>query len=303
YFIIENGIGVELHPDDITEENLLKLKQIGVTMLSIGFQSFHEECLSKLGRNGHLYIDKLQLVKKMNFDVVDVDLIFAIPGQTNKIIANDIKTAFDNGATQISTYPFIDFTFANNEYKPMPERTKKQMLKALAEYCESIGVDRTSVWTFAKHNTDKYSSVTRDTFLGFGVSATTLLKDSFKINTFSIDDYIKRTKKNNLPTSLTLDFTKRQRAVYYLFWSAYSMRIFPQSFEEIVEKPLYKLYGFEFWILERLGLVCKKDEEYILTSKAAYYYHYIEQTYTTAYIDKMWNVSRKIAFPKEIILK
>jgi len=303
YFIIKDGIGVELHPEDISEDNLQKLKQMGVTMVSIGFQSFNEDCLSKLGRSGHSFIDKLQLVKKMNFDVVDVDLIFAIPSQTDEIIANDIKIAFDNGATQISTYPFIDFTFANNEYKPMPEHTKKRMLKALSEYCERIGVNRTSVWTFAKHNTNKYSSVTRDTFLGFGVSATTLLKDSFKINTFSIEEYIKRTEENNLPTSLTLAFTIRQRAVYYLFWSAYAMRIFPNKFEKLVGKPLNKMFGFEFWILEKLGLVHKKDEQYILTNKAAYYYHYIEQTYTTAYIDKMWNVSRKIAFPKEIILK
>ncbi len=303
YFIIKDGIGVELHPEDIIEENLQKLKEIGVTMVSIGFQSFHEECLQKIGRCGNGFIDKLQCVKKMNFDVVDVDLIFAIPGQTDQIIANDIKIAFDNGATQISTYPFIDFTFANNEYKPMSENMKKKMLKALSAYCESIGVDRTSVWTFAKKNTDKYSSVTRDNFLGFGVSATTLLEDSFKINTFSIEDYIKRTEDKCLPTSLTLDFTKRQRAVYYLFWSAYSMQISPESFEKLLGKSLRKMYGFEFWLLEKLGFVYKQENRYVLTNKAAYYYHYIEQAYTTAYIDKMWNVSRNIAFPEEIILK
>jgi oxygen-independent coproporphyrinogen-3 oxidase len=303
YFIIKDGIGVELHPDDITEENLQKLGFAGITMVSIGFQSFNQECLKKLGRKEQSFPDKLQLVKKMNFDVVDVDLIFAIPGQTDEILASDVKTAFDNGATQISTYPFIDFTFADNEYKPMPEKTKKKMLKALAQYCESIGVDRTSVWTFAKRSTDKYSSVTRDTFLGFGVSATTLLKDSFKINTFSIEDYISRIEKSRLPTSLTISFTRRQRAVYYLFWSAYSMRIFPDKFEKIVGKPLNEMYGFEFWILKKSGLVIKEGNNYILTSKAAYYYHYIEQEYTTAYIDKMWNISRNIAFPEEIILK
>lgn len=302
YFIIEGGIGLELHPDDITEENLEKLKLMGVTMVSIGIQSFHKKCLQKLGRNGHSFIDKLQLVKKKNFEVVDVDLIFAIPDQTEEILANDIKTAFDNGATQISTYPFIDFTFANNQYKPMPEHTKKKMLKALSKYCDSIGIDRTSVWTFAKSKTEKYSSVTRDTFLGFGVSATTLLKDSFKINTFSIEEYIKRVEDNCLPTSLTLNFTRRQRAVYYLFWSAYTMSIFSENYEKIVEEPLNKMFSFEFWILQRLGLVIKKEGSYVLTSKAAYYYHYIEQAYTTAYIDKMWNVSRKIAFPKEITL-
>jgi oxygen-independent coproporphyrinogen-3 oxidase len=81
------------------------------------------------------------------------------------------------------------------------------------------------------------------------------------------------------------------------------MKISPEKFENIIGKKLNKIFGFEFWILERLGLIHKKEKHYALTSKAAYYYHYIEQAYTTAYIDKMWNISCKISFPKEIILK
>ncbi len=303
YFIIAGGIGVELHPSDIAEETLQKLKSAGVTMVSLGIQSFNDNCLEKLGRSFDSFIDKLQIVTNNSFDVVDVDLIFAIPEQTDEILAKDIKTAFDHGATQISTYPFIDFTFADNKYKPMPEKVKKNMLKMLTEYCSKINVDRTSVWTFAKHGTEKYSSVTRDTFLGFGVSATTLLKNSFKINTFSIDDYIKRANVNFLPTSLTLNFTKRQRAVYYLFWSAYSMKINKDKFEKIIGIPLNKMFGFELFLAEKSGLIRKNCNVYELTDKAAYIYHYIEQVYTTAYIDKMWNVSRKEAFPDKIILK
>lgn len=303
YFVIRDGIGLELHPEDINKDNLDKLKKIGVTMISIGFQSFNEECLQKLGRKGLDFVSKLQLVKEYDFDAVDVDLIFAIPGQTEKILTDDVLTAFRNGATQISTYPFIDFTFAHNEYKPMPEAVKKKMLKTLSDYCAGLNVERTSVWTFAKRNTGKYSSVTRDTFLGFGVSSATLLKNSFKINTFSIKDYIKRISENSLPTSLTLKFSLRQRAVYYLFWSAYSMKISTDKFEKIVGKPLKKMYRMEFWLLEKMGLVVKENDQYCLSPGAAYYYHYIEQVYTTAYIDKMWNISRKVAFPEEMVLK
>ncbi|MBP1744985.1 MAG: hypothetical protein H6Q58_1963, partial [Firmicutes bacterium] len=43
--------------------------------------------------------------------------------------------------------------------------------------------------------------------------------------------------------------------------------------------------------------------DYELTEKGAYYYHYIEQAYTTAYIDRMWNISRNEPFPEKIILK
>ena len=303
HFIISGGIGVELHPTDITEDNLNKLSEAGVTMVSLGIQSFNKVCLEKLGRSWEPFEEKVRLVKDHGFEVIDVDLIFAIPGQTDETLADDIRKAFDNGATQVSTYPFIDFTFADNAYKPMPENVKKRMLKQLASSCRNMGLERTSVWTFAKGATEKYSSVTRDTFLGFGVSATSLLKDIFKINTFSIDGYIKRVNEGSLPTSLTLQFTKRQRAVYFLFWSAYALSIDPAKFETIVGAPLDLMYGLEMLIAEKLGFIKKKNNIYELTDKAAGIYHHIEQVYTTAYIDKMWNISRKQAFPDRIVLK
>lgn len=303
YFIITGGIGAELHPVDISRENLQKLKSAGVTMVSIGIQSFNNDCLRKIGRSEDSFIEKLQLVRNYLFDVVDVDLIFAIPGQTDEILANDIKTAFANGATQISTYPFIDFTFADNEYKPMGEKVKKRMLENLTEYCHNNNIIRTSVWTFAKPGTEKYSSVTREAFLGFGVSATTLLKDSFKINTFSIDEYIKRINDNLMPTSLTLSFTKRQRAIYYLFWSAYSMKIDIDRFEKIIGIPLNAMFRLEFYLAQKTEYVKKNGNMLELTNKAANVYHFIEQVYTTAYIDKMWNILSNIAFPEKIILK
>ncbi len=303
YFVIRGGVGVELHPDDVNDETLLKLKEAGVTMISIGIQSFHQDCLSAIGRKMPDYNEIFKAIRKANFDTVDMDLIFAIPGQTNEILKKDIDTAFSNGATQISAYPFIDFTFANNRYKPLPEREKKKLLSEMTAYCAQKGYKRTSVWTFAKPNTDKYSSVTRENFLGFGVSATTLLKTQFKINTFSIDGYIERVDQGHLPTSLNLDFSLYQRMVYYLFWSAYSMRINMNHFQEFFNVPLNRQYGLELFICRILGFIKKKGNEYHLTERGAYYYHTIEQAYTTAYIDKMWNISRNEAFPEKIVLK
>lgn len=303
FFVIKDGIGVELHPDDINDDILTTLKTIGVTMVSVGVQSFDKGCLNKIGRPYTEFEEKLSLIKRHHFSVVDVDLIFGIPGQTEDTIKNDIETAFKYGATQISTYPFIDFTFADNAYQPLSQKQKRKMLAFLSQVCLKLGLERTAVWTFAQKNTGKYSSVTRDTFLGFGVSATTLLKDSFKINTFSINEYINRVNEKKLPTSLTLDFTIRQRAVYYLFWSAYGLKINENNFMKIVGKPLHELYKYELILAEKMGLLIRKDGKYHLTDKAMYLYHYLEQQYTTAYIDKMWHISRETAFPKKIVLK
>jgi len=302
YYDITDGIGVELHPDDIDEKILTTIKQAGVSMVSIGVQSFNTDCLNNLGRTQFNATEKIQFAKAAGFDVIDVDLIFAIPGQNEETLRTDIETAFRHGATQISTYPFIDFTFVNNKYKPMSEKRKRQMLHNITEFTKLAEKQRTSVWTFAKKETKKYSSVTRDNFLGFGVSATTLLKNEFKINTFSISAYIQRIEKLQLPTSLTLNFTKRQRACYYLFWSAYSMCLNKTDFQDMFGVPLKKMFGIELWFCEKIGFISNENNSYYLTDKGAYYYHYIEQAYTTAYIDKTWNISRVQDFPEKIIL-
>jgi len=303
YFLFTDGIGIELHPDDICENTLNVLKAADVNMVSIGIQSFDNGCLNALGRKNDNFIEKLKLVTSYGFSVIDADLLFGIPKQTETSLLNDIALAFKYGATQVSTYPFIDFTFANNMYKPRLEKIKKKMLAAITEYAAMNNIERTSVWTFAKKGTKKYSSVTRDNFLGFGASAATLLQDTFKINTFSITDYIQRVKENRLPTSLTLDFSKRQRACYFLFWACYSMRIDRAAFNEMLGEKLEKLYGVELLFCRMFGLLKKENNGYRITDKGAYLYHKIEQAYTTAYIDKSWNISRLQPFPEKIILK
>ena len=303
YFVIQNGIGIELHPNDVSVSNLQKLRDAGVTMISIGIQSFNSNCLAALGREQPDYVTILEAINKVKFDVVDMDLILGIHGQNPDILEEDIKTAFENGATQVSTYPFIDFVFANNNYKPSPEKDKKKMLARINRFANQNGYLRTSIWTFAKPQTEKYSSITRDNFLGFGVSATTLLQNQFKINTFSIKDYAEKLDQNKLPTSLTLQFTPRQRMAYYLFWSAYSMQIDIHSFEKYFNKSLKCKYGTELLIGTLLGYVRRRENKYFLTDLGAYRFHSIEQTFTTAYIEKMWNISRQTAFPKKIVLK
>jgi oxygen-independent coproporphyrinogen-3 oxidase len=303
YFLIKNGIGIELHPNDVSDKNLTLLKNAGVTMVSIGVQSFDRNCLSLIGRTYDDFSKKIQIAEQYDFEVIDVDLIFALPGQTEEILLSDIETAFSSGATQISTYPFIDFTFSNNKYKPLSEKYKKRLLEAINQYCIATNKERTSVWTFALKNTQKYSSVTRDNFLGFGISATTLLHKQFKINTFSIEAYIERIKNNRLPTSLTLHFSFRQRVVYYLFWRLYGIKINKMQFRNFFGIDLYKIYPFELFLGKILGLLKEDENNYFLTEKGAYYYHLIEQKYTNAYIDKMWNISRNVDFPDEIVLR
>lgn len=300
YFIITEGIGIELHPEDVTGETLQKLKAAGITKISIGIQSFQDKFLKMLGRGHTDYSSMFAALQSVRFETVSMDFIFALPDQEFEDLRADIETAFSNGANHIAMYPFIDFSFTESRIPSMPKQKKRKLLDEITIYCENKGYHRDSIWTFSKEKEARYSSMTRENFLGFGCSATTLLKEQFKINTFSVEEYEKRVSDVKLPTSLTLRFTKRQRMVYYLFWTAYTTRVAAKDFERFFGVSLKKMYGLELWLAKRAGLITETDGTYEMTLKGAFYYHYYEQFYTLSYIDKMWGIMRKEAFPKEI---
>lgn len=302
HFEITQGIGVELHPDNVTVPVLQTLKKAGVTKISIGVQSFQERCQKVLGRGA---VDASALrtaLAAVPFETVSMDFIFALPGQTFEALRADVDTAFRSGANHVAIYPFIDFTFASGEVRTMGNREKRALLDEITRYCLRKGYARTSIWTFSSQPGAGYSSMTRDNFLGFGCSATTLLQEQFKINTFSVDEYCKRLNGGALPTALTLRFTPRQRMVYYLFWTAYSTRVDAEAFEQFFGVPLKRMYGLELGLAKRLGFVTERDGVYEMTLKGAFYYHYYENFYTLAYIDKMWGLMRKEAFPEGMTL-
>lgn len=303
HFVITEGIGVELHPDNVTPEILSKLRAAGVTKISIGIQSFSDKFLSILGRRKFDREKMYEALKTADFETVSMDFIFALPNQTFEDLKSDIELAFSCGANHIAIYPFIDFTFTKSRIKTINKTDKRELLDKITMYCQSRGYRRDSIWTFSNDPFAKYSSMTRENFLGFGCSATTLLKRQFKINTFNVEEYCKRIQSEKLPTSLTLRFTLRQRMVYWLFWTAYSTRVDSRDFERFFGVPFEKYYGRELEIAKSLGFITTNNGVYEMTLKGAFYYHYFENYYTLAYIDKMWGIMRKEAFPERIVLK
>ena len=300
HFIITDGIGLELHPDNVNVETLQILKDAGVTKISIGIQSFCDKYQKVLGRKKMNTSAMMSALAAVPFETVSMDFIFALPEQTYDDLKADIDMAFSLGANHIAIYPFIDFTFTKSPVVAMPKKEKRRLLDAITQYCLSNGYLRDSIWTFSSDPNAKYSSMTRDNFLGFGCSATSLFKEQFKINTFDVESYCKRIASNNLATSLTIRFTKRQRMIYWLFWTAYSTKVNTKDFEKFFGVPLKKMYGFELWLAKCLGFAKESDGVYEMTLKGAFYYHYYENFYTLSYIDKMWGIMRKESFPEEI---
>ena len=303
HFEITDGVGLELHPDDVTPEKLRVLADAGVTRISIGVQSFSPTGLDSLGRADHDWDAMFTALAEVPFETVSMDFIFALPGQTAEALIADLERAYANGANHIAMYPFVDFSYTSRKFESMPTDERRALMRDVTGYLEDNGYVRDTIWTFAKPGTPRYSSMTRENFLGFGCSATTLLRDEFKVNTFSVPAYLERVGEGQLPSSLTIRFTERQRMVYWLFWTAYTMHIDARDFETFFGRTLEECYGAELRMLERMGYVEHDGTRWTMTPAGAWWYHYFEHHYTYSYIDQMWGLMRHEAFPSELVIR
>ncbi|MCX6942395.1 MAG: radical SAM family heme chaperone HemW [Verrucomicrobia bacterium] len=97
---------VELAPGSVTEERLTVLRAMGVTRVSMGVQSFQPALLDALGRQHSVQqIDRAyDRVRAAGFPSVNLDLMFALPGQTAREWAADVREAVSRAPDHLSTY-------------------------------------------------------------------------------------------------------------------------------------------------------------------------------------------------------
>jgi oxygen-independent coproporphyrinogen-3 oxidase len=97
---------VELAPASVTAERLAALRDAGVTRVSMGVQSFQPVLLDALGRahtREQIY-RAYDRVRAANFPSVNLDLMFALPGQTADEWAADVREAVALAPDHLSTY-------------------------------------------------------------------------------------------------------------------------------------------------------------------------------------------------------
>ena len=98
-------VSLEANPGTVTKEKLQLFFKSGVTRLSIGAQSFNDEMLRALGRI-HTSSEAKDAIKAASeiFDEVNIDLMYALPTQTQEMFEADLKEALSFGTTHLSIY-------------------------------------------------------------------------------------------------------------------------------------------------------------------------------------------------------
>jgi len=97
---------MEANPGTFEQNNFSEFKSAGINRLSIGIQSFDNDCLQKLGRihDGHQARSAIDTAQQAGFDNINLDLMFGLPGQTVGQAVNDMEIVCGQNVKHISHY-------------------------------------------------------------------------------------------------------------------------------------------------------------------------------------------------------
>src|SRR5580765_1365659 len=100
---------VECNPATVSLDKARLLRSFGVNRISMGVQSLNEGLLDRLGRvhTREMVFKSFDILRKAGFDNLNVDLMFAIPGQTMDIWRATLAEALALGSEHLSSYEVI----------------------------------------------------------------------------------------------------------------------------------------------------------------------------------------------------
>jgi oxygen-independent coproporphyrinogen III oxidase len=100
---------VECNPATVSLDKAKLLREFGVNRVSMGVQSLDEHLLDRLGRvhSREQVFKSFDILRAAGFENLNVDLMFAIPGQTMEVWRETLREALGLQSEHLSTYEVI----------------------------------------------------------------------------------------------------------------------------------------------------------------------------------------------------
>ena len=215
---------VECNPATVSADYCQMLRSNGVNRLSFGAQSFDADELKTLERhhNPQDVYRSIELAREVGFTRLNLDLIFAIPGQTLVSWHRSLDAALSMGTTHLSCYAL---TFEPNT--PIAVRRRLGQLKSLADDLElqmlfetrdrltAIDLLPYEISNFAaggepcRHNLNYW---TGGNYIGLGTSAASHVDGWRWKNRPHLGEWESAIESDALPAAEVETLTPRQRA-------------------------------------------------------------------------------------------
>ena len=158
---------VECNPATVSMEKAGLLRSLGVTRISMGVQSLHEELLERLGRihSREQVFKSYEILRSAGFENLNLDLMFAIPGQTMDIWKKTLGEAIGLGPEHLSCYEVIYeedtplFAQLQAGEFDVDEELACDMHDELRRFASDHGYHQYEIANFAKHSGNSLTDV------------------------------------------------------------------------------------------------------------------------------------------------
>ena len=193
----------EANPATFNLDKAQFFKELGITRISLGIQSFDDAILKTLGRehNREQAMETIPILREAGIPELNIDLMFSIPGQSLESWRDTLETAISLGSDHISAYnltyeedtEFID-KLTTGEYKDDPE-TNAAYFTLAHDMLTEAGFEHYETSNYAKpgkrshHNLSYWQG---SDYLGIGPSAVSTIGSTRWKNLPDTPNYIKQ---------------------------------------------------------------------------------------------------------------
>ena len=309
-FRLTGEIAIESNPADVDGATVAGLKDMGITLVSLGVQSFREAHLAAIGRTYSPAAAEAALnrLASAGFASVNADLMFALPGQTDGDVLADLDRAADCGADQITTYPLFTFPYtAVGRYLGLRDvrlpnlRARRRQYRAICGWSARRGFDRVSVWGFKKGSAPRYSSVTRTGYIGIGPGAGSHLPGGFAFNSFDYGTWVRRAQSGRPAVALWMPFSRELNGWWWLYWRLYDTRIPLDELGDTLGRDASRVRSW-LRVGELAGLASRRNGTMTLTDAGAFWLHLAQNYFALDYVNTLWTAARRQPWPAAVSL-
>lgn len=269
-------ITVEANPSSASEAFLRGLAKMGISRVSFGVQTFEPEALRSLGCSHTSTQAKtaISMAQSEGLDV-NVDLLYARPGQTTTAWENDIAVFFSTGAQHLSTYaldlvPVVPLYHHVNEGRagrmPLPDDLRR-MIEITDEAISKNGFSRYSIdQACVKGHENRYGLyVAGHSVIGLGAGAFSYYDGFVYRNVKASVQYLELLADRKMPVELGKKLTAHERMVRYVAKQLLFLQVDNKVFESMFGMPMEIVFQNQICKLERKGYVEATSDRIALT--------------------------------------
>ncbi|MCX6826546.1 MAG: radical SAM family heme chaperone HemW, partial [candidate division Zixibacteria bacterium] len=202
---------LEINPESINSDKLLFLKELGLNRPVIGIQSFNPRLLKLLNRKHNLddSYRVIHLLRAVGFDNFGIDMIFGLPKQTVRLLADDLNQLMELKPPHISYYQLtvekdtvLDRQINTGELEIPDSDLSAAMYRAINIKLNGYGYSRYEVSSFAlagyecRHNRCYWEG---GDFLGLGPSAHSFIGHRRFANSADLNIYLDKLAQKERP--------------------------------------------------------------------------------------------------------